>query len=416
MSCRVWPARWKGQPARFCIRYRKISSLDSATDLARESRSNATEAIGTISGLAEWAESTGDQFESLRDALSAMEKESEEIKRIAKEVHMLAINASIVAARAGEEGRAFTVVSAAINELSQSTSKTAGRITDSLKDLKGSAGAMVEEGREAHNKAVKVREGVASIDDAFENIEGVVADIRSRARTIERESQAIDNSSKKLNGSVREIESAASVSAEALSKATDRTTALIDMGEELVALSADLGGSTVDSPFIEKVQQMAAQAGRAFEQGIADGSIIEAALFDRHYEPIPNSDPQQFMAPFTSFTDRVLPPIQEAALGFDRKVVFCASVDTNGYLPTHNLKFSRPQGNDPVWNAANCRNRRIFNDRVGLKAGRNTNRFLLQTYRRDMGGGNFVMMKDLSAPIMVNGRHWGGLRFAYGFS
>jgi methyl-accepting chemotaxis protein len=95
--------------------------------------------------------------------------------------------------------------------------------------------------------------------------------------------------------------------------------------------------------------------------------------------------------------------------------VFCAAVDRNGYLPTHNRKFSQPQGVDPVWNAAHCRNRRIFNDRTGLAAGRNTHRFLLQTYRRDMGGGNFKLMKDLSAPIVVSGRHWGGLRLAYAF-
>jgi methyl-accepting chemotaxis protein len=66
-----------------------------------------------------------------------------------------------------------------------------------------------------------------------------------------------------------------------------------------------------------------------------------------------------------------------------------------------------------VWNTANCRNRRMFDDRVGLKAGRNTEPFLLQVYRRDMGGGEFVLMKDLSAPLWVGGRHWGGLRLAY---
>ncbi len=82
-------------------------------------------------------------------------------------------------------------------------------------------------------------------------------------------------------------------------------------------------------------------------------------------------------------------------------------------MPTHNRKFSQPQRpGDVDWNTANCRNRRIFNDRVGLAAGRNTEPFLLQTYRRDMGGGQFVMMKDISAPITVNGRHWGGLRLA----
>ena len=112
-------------------------------------------------------------------------------------------------------------------------------------------------------------------------------------------------------------------------------------------------------------------------------------------------------------TDRLLPDIQEPALAADPRILFCAAVDRNGYLPTHNRKFSQPQGNDAAWNTANCRNRRIFNDRVGLAAGRNRDPFLLQTYRRDMGGGDFVMMKDVSAPITVGGRHWGGFRIGY---
>ena len=100
-------------------------------------------------------------------------------------------------------------------------------------------------------------------------------------------------------------------------------------------------------------------------------------------------------------------------LGFSDRIVFCAAVDENGYLPTHNNKFSQPQSGDPVWNNANCRNRRLFNDRTGLRAGQNTKPFFVQTYRRDMGGGSFVLMKDLSAPITVRGRHWGGLRLGY---
>jgi methyl-accepting chemotaxis protein len=138
-----------------------------------------------------------------------------------------------------------------------------------------------------------------------------------------------------------------------------------------------------------------------------------ASLFDRQYAAIPGTDPVQYMTRFTEFTDAVLPPIQEGAPEADERIAFCAAVDENGYLPTHNRKFSqRPRPGDPTWNTANCRNRRIFNDRVGLAAGRNKEPFLLQTYRRDMGGGQFVLMKDISAPIIVNGRHWGGLRLA----
>ena len=113
-----------------------------------------------------------------------------------------------------------------------------------------------------------------------------------------------------------------------------------------------------------------------------------------------------------AFIDQ-LPAIQEPVLKQDDRIVFCAAVNRDGYLATHNAKFSQPQGDDPIWNAANCRNRRIFDDRVGLAAGKSTRPFLLQAYRRDMGNGEFRMMKDVSAPIYVNGRHWGGLRLAY---
>ena len=120
-----------------------------------------------------------------------------------------------------------------------------------------------------------------------------------------------------------------------------------------------------------------------------------ADLFDEDYRPIAGSNPQQFMTRFVGFTDRMLPALQEPVLELDPRVVFCAAVDRNGFLPTHNRKFSQPQGGDVAGNTTNCRNRRIFNDRVGLAVGRNTKRVLLQSYRRDMGGGQFVAMKDV---------------------
>ena len=166
---------------------------------------------------------------------------------------------------------------------------------------------------------------------------------------------------------------------------------------------------------ITLVQDIAGQICQAFERAVQTKKISLRDLFSDVYTPIKGSDPAQVVTPYTTLTDAVLPDIQEPILSRDERIVFCAAVDKNGYLPTHNKKFSQPQGADPVWNAANARNRRIFDDRVGLKAGRNERPFLLQVYRRDMGGGNFVMMKDLSAPIRVQGRHWGGVRLAYKF-
>ena len=94
----------------------------------------------------------------------------------------------------------------------------------------------------------------------------------------------------------------------------------------------------------------------------------------------------------------------------------CVAWAKGGYLPTHNPNYRQPQGKDPVWNNANCRNRRLFNDRAVKKVAANTKPFLLQTYRRDMGGGNFVLMKDVSSPIIIRGRHWGAFRMGFRLS
>lgn len=72
----------------------------------------------------------------------------------------------------------------------------------------------------------------------------------------------------------------------------------------------------------------------------------------------------------------------------------------------------QPHGADPVWNAANGRNRRRLDDRVGIGAARLSDHFQMQIYRHDMGGGSFVMMKRVSAPIFARGRHRGGLPLA----
>ena len=181
-------------------------------------------------------------------------------------------------------------------------------------------------------------------------------------------------------------------------------------------LVRDLVAATMaaDQVFITAARAAAGEMSRLLQMAVDRCEISESALFDTQYQPIPHTNPPQCLAPFTDLADRLFPPIQENLLGLDPREVFAVAVDCNGYLPTHNRAVSQPQRpDDPTWNAANCRNRRIFNDRAGLAAGRSTRPFLLQTYERDMGGGMSVLMKEADAPIQVCGRHWGGFRLAY---
>lgn len=138
------------------------------------------------------------------------------------------------------------------------------------------------------------------------------------------------------------------------------------------------------------------------------------ALFDTDYQPVQGTNPQQVVSRCTAQLESILPAIQEQIVELDPAMAFCAAVDRNGYLPVHNKAYSHPQRHDDLtWNAANCRNKRIFDDRAGLSAARNTRPFLIQTYARDMGNGNIVWMKEVDAPVIVFGRHWGCFRTAY---
>ncbi len=167
-------------------------------------------------------------------------------------------------------------------------------------------------------------------------------------------------------------------------------------------------------PLIERSQRFAQRIGTLFEDAIARGELTREALFDTNYRRIPGTNPPQYENDALPFLERVLPPILEAELASDPNMVFCTIVDRNGYLPVHNRDVSQPQrADDPVWNAHHSRNKRIFDDRAGIIAARSAQPYVVQSYMRDMGGGEHVVVWEIDAPIRVGGRQWGGARLAY---
>ena len=171
-------------------------------------------------------------------------------------------------------------------------------------------------------------------------------------------------------------------------------------------------GVEADVPFQEIAKEVAGKASAALEHALKEGAITEAALFDADYHPIAGTDPQQVEAPHTALVERLFPDLIEPPLGKDPKIVFCCIADRNGYIAAHNRKYSQPQKpGDRVWNMGNARNRRVFDDRAGILAAR-CRKPIVQTYARDLGGGNIMVLKEMDAPIVVNGRNWGGVRLA----
>lgn len=375
-----------------------------------------TSAMEKIDTLGSGAIALKSSIEKVAETIRQVQETSGAIQRIADDTQLLALNASIEAAHAGAAGAGFAVIAASVKVLAEQVrvSSKANQthlevLTSTLKQLLTEAESNTATAQAAKAESSQAQETIAELHSLVKSVEHVTHEIGVMSEAVEQNSASYEALHGELTGLVEAVQAGSGK----LKSAHDRADSILGISEDFIRFIADSGIKTPDSPLISLCQKTAAEIGAQFERAIARGAISLNDLFDERYMPVPGSNPQQHMTKFVLFTDRTLPPIQEPMLKADERIAFCAAVDRNGYLPTHNLKYSQPQGDDPVWNSANCRNRRIFNDRTGLAAGRSTRPFLLQTYRRDMGGGNFVLMKDVSAPITVQGRHWGGLRIGF---
>lgn len=349
----------------------------------------------------------------LSSALGNVQKVIGGIDAISRQTNLLALNATIEAARAGEAGKGFAVVASEVKSLAAQTGKSTKEISSTLAALAANAQRLIEQGTSSMKAAKAVGEGTQVIAQTFASVEGAAQQIAQETSTIQKAAAEIEERSSALLGDVGQVARSFEASSVNLVRLDKRLTDMQATGELLIRAGVQSGAKTEDARFVAEAQRLAQEVSRLCEEAIDEGRITLDDLFDRDYRKIPGSNPDQFTTRHVEFFDSTLRPLFDSVLDFDPRVVFSAAVDENGFSPTHNSKFCPPQGKDPLWNVANCRNRRFYKERVGLGTGRNREPFAVHVYRRDLGGGRMSPVIDASAPIMIRGRHWGGMRIAY---
>jgi methyl-accepting chemotaxis protein len=389
------------------------SVVEAAHGRMDESRQVVSKAVVNIQTLADGVSRIEHRLEGLEGSLKRVTAIARDIETIARQTNLLALNATIEAARAGEAGKGFAVVAGEVKNLSNQTAKATSEINETVRALTSALTQVIDESNQSIAMAGQVNDGVAGINGTMDSFVESISSVEKQIGSIAGAASVTVTHCENVINEVKTLVAGVKTATENLQVADKRIAAVRDQGEAMITFIAESGFRTGDTPLIEVVIDTAKKMGEALEAAVDKGEITLADLFDENYAPIQGTNPVQHMTKFTHITDRLFVPLQEPLLEINSKIAFAAAVDRNAYLPTHNLKCSKPQGADPVWNNANCRNRRIFNDRTGLAAGRNTKPFLVQTYRRDMGNKTFVMMKDFSAPIFVKGKHWGGMRIGY---
>ncbi len=389
---------------------------ESASGLSAEGMDIVRDASAEMERIAASVTQSSEVVYALGERSKAISGIVQTIREIADQTNLLALNAAIEAARAGEQGRGFAVVADEVRKLAERTSQATGEIGSMISAIQGetdSAIASIEAGTgQAKNGAALAQQAADSLDRINRGARETMEKVDAIAAAIDEQSRAGAD----IADHVRNIMSMAEANSDATGKALREAaqleylaTNLKEIGNVFKLGNAGEQAVQTHAKMPPIVQRAAVEVGQILERAVDSGRVRLEDLFEQAYQPIPNTKPPKFKTKFDDLTDQVLTPVQEKLLDQHPWLVYAISCDRKGYVPTHNRKFSQPLTGDEKVDFVNNRTKRMFDDPVGKRCGDHEQPFLLQTYRRDTG----EVMHDISAPVMVKGRHWGGFRIGY---
>lgn len=398
------------------IRSLSASVADRADLAARNARRTREESevgsaelvqvVQAMSAMAERAQNAEKGMNRLAEEIARIQQVTTSIQTIARQTNLLALNASIEAARAGQQGRGFAVVAAEVRKLATEAMVASNEITDVISNIQEHARASIDTIADLSSKSTAVATTATEVgtqltlilNDAVAS-EGQVSSIATDAR---RTQEAADM-----------IAALASEGYRRMGHFQDELTEASEMaekpGEQAFSVMVSQGLNCDHTKIYLAARATVDKIEKLFAGALVSGAISSDDLFSDQYTPIANTKPQKYSSRFDAFTDRVLPALQESFLQKNPKATYAIATDLRGYVPTHNNRFCQPLTGVPEKDLVGNRTKRIFDDKTGARCGAHTRKVLVQTYKRDTG----EVMHDLSVPIYVNGRHWGGFRVGY---
>lgn len=178
---------------------------EDADNKAREGALIATEAIGSISSLSTSIHHAADVIRELEEKNDSIGSVLDVIRNIAEQTNLLALNAAIEAARAGEQGRGFAVVADEVRTLATRTQQSTGEIAKIIGELQQGSGDAVQAMERARSQAENTETKFEHAAELLAEISGDIRGIRERNRSFAETASFQNSMVNDVNGRVQSI-------------------------------------------------------------------------------------------------------------------------------------------------------------------------------------------------------------------
>ena len=381
----------------------------SVEAMAEETSRNCTAGTGDVTNAINGMERLKSQVQSIAESMLQLGENSQKIggiveiiDEISDQTNLLALNAAIEAAGAGEAGKRFAIVAQEVKRLAERTVDATRQIKGLIEEIQKATTSTImvtEEGTKAVDKASAL---VDKVHDSFNSILGMVEETSRTAKEITLSTQQQTSACEQMAETMTEVRDVAQQVANSARETEKAIGEIMELTESLKVLMEEELQTKGKNEALNGARIME----RVLRETLESGKFTITELFDENYIPIPGTDPQKYHTRYDTFMDETILAIEDEFLEKDDQVVYAVLVDRNGYLPTHNTRYSKSLTGDKERDKVGNRTKRMFNDPVGLAAARNRQELLVQVYYRDTG----EKMWDISAPVDVNGKQWGGFR------
>ena len=377
---------------------------DNAAVSSSDGQSAVSNAVAGMSQLKEQVQSIAEAMLELGDNSQKIGGIIDIIDEISDQTNLLSLNAAIEAAGAGEAGKRFSVVANEVRRLADRTADATNQVKVLIVQIQQATNSTImltEEGSKGVDAASSL---VANISEALEKITGAVAETTSAASEIKLMTQQQTTASEQMTETIVEVRDVAVQVAASSQETTQSISELTSLAERLQDLVDENLQSKGETAAIAGAKELE----RVLTEAVDTGRLSLEEIFDEDYQLIAGTDPKKYHTKYDRYLDETIMAYQDAFLN-NEMVAFAVLVDRNGYLPTHNSKFTQPLTGDPKTDLVGNRTKRIYDHDVGIKAARNQKGLLSQPYERDTG----ETMLDISTPVFVKGKHWGAFRIGY---